>query len=475
MNNPASLLSRHAAAVATIAATLLLTACAVGPNYTAPNTPQPAEFVAKGLVPGRDGGIDAAWWRQFNDPLLDELVATATAANYDIKVADALLRQARASRREQFFDFFPTVRSSAGKTEATAPPFQQPGLTRAQRESDLYEAAFDATWELDLFGAVRRRNEAARATAQAAESARNAVRLSIVAEVARNYLEMRGAQNQLNVARNNAANQKRSLEVVQTRLTAGRGTALDTSRAQAQYSGTLATIPPLEALVDRAMRRIEVLTGNVPGALAARLSDSRGAVAVPDSVAFASPSELLRRRPDVQAAERTLAAATARVGVAVADLFPRVSLNGRIGLQAPSVGDLDASGNDFSSFGPSLTWAAFDLGRVKQQVNASRAGVDAALATYQQTVLSALEETENALSDYGRERRRLEALRDAARASRQAADLAAQRFEGGVSDFLTVLDADRTLLDAEDRVAASETRAATLLVALYKALGGGWE
>jgi outer membrane protein, multidrug efflux system len=213
----------------------------------------------------------------------------------------------------------------------------------------------------------------------------------------------------------------------------------------------------------------------VPGALAARLSDSRGAVAVPDSVAFASPSELLRRRPDVQAAERTLAAATARVGVAVADLFPRVSLNGRIGLQAPSVGDLDASGNDFSSFGPSLTWAAFDLGRVKQQVNASRAGVDAALATYQQTVLSALEETENALSDYGRERRRLEALRDAARASRQAADLAAQRFEGGVSDFLTVLDADRTLLDAEDRVAASETRAATLLVALYKALGGGWE
>lgn len=462
-------------ALTVLVSSLALTACAVGPNYTAPKMPEPAEFAAQSLVSGSAAEVNSAWWQQFDDPLLNELVAQAASANFDVRVANAALRQARALRREQWFDFLPTVRSSAGKTEATAPPFQQPGLTRAQRESDLYEAAFDATWELDLFGAVRRRNESARATAEAAASARDAVLLSAIAETARNYLELRGAQSQLAVARNNAENQKRSLAVVQLRLDAGRGTALDTSRAQAQYSTTLASIPPLEALVDRSIRRIEVLTGNAPGMLTAKLVESRGAIALPANVSFGQPADLLRRRPDIRAAERALAAATAQVGVAVADLFPRVALNGRIGLQAPRVGDLEATGNDFSSFGPSLTWAAFDLGRVRQRIEASRAGTDTALATYEQTVLSALEETENALSDYGRERRRLEALRDAARASRQAANLAAQRFEGGVSDFLTVLDADRTLLEAEDRVAASETRAGTLLVALFKALAGGWQ
>ncbi len=309
----------------------------------------------------------------------------------------------------------------------------------------------------------------------AAVASQDAVRLSVVAEVARNYFELRGAQQQLAVAERNAENQRRALEQVEARLDAGRGTALDTARAQALIETTLATVPPLEAAVDRARHRIEVLVGRQPGQLAERLGKVAPMPALPATLALDDPASLLRRRPDLRVAERQLAVTSALIGVATADLFPTITLNGSIGVQALELNALGDSGNDYRRFGPSLSWAFLDIARVRQRIKAAGARHEEAYANYEQTVLLALEDVENALSDFGRERRRQEHLAAAARASVLAADLATQRFEGGIADFLTTLDANRTALEAEDLLAQSQTAAATALVALYKALGVGAE
>lgn len=458
---------------------LLLAACAVGPDYREPEARVDDRFDAAALLEGSgQGEIEREWWRQFGDPVLDGLVDAAVKGNRDVAAATARLREARALRRERLFDFLPSITAQAsydtGRQSASGTPGLPPG-TVVDRDYEMYDAGFDAGWELDLFGRVRRANESARAAAQAAAATRNHVVLSVVAEVARNYFELRGAQSQLQVARNNVETQSRALELVNDRLDAGRGTALDTARATAQVESTLASVPPLEAAVDRAMRRIAVLTGQQPGTLDLTLTEVRELPALPTGISLGTPEALLRRRPDIRAAERQLAAATAAIGVQVADLFPRISINAGIGLAAPTFGQLDDSGNDRRSFGPSLTWGLLDFGHVYQRIRAADARSAEALAGYEQTVLLALEETENALSDFARERRRLEHLTRAAAASREAADLATQRFEGGVSDFLSALDAYRTSLEAEDLLAISRTRAATALVTLYKALGGGWE
>ncbi|MEP7311711.1 MAG: efflux transporter outer membrane subunit [Pseudomonadota bacterium] len=454
-------------------ALVALTGCAVGPNYREPATPVDPAFAGRELITAADTPVARDWWRLFNDPLLDELVETSLKANHSLEAANARLKEARASRREQFFDYLPRVGGSAGFTNTRqSAATLSPGLPR---DYDLYDAGFDATWELDLFGRVRRLNQSASAAAQAAEASRNDVRLSVIAEVARNYFELRGAQNQLVVAQRNADTQNSALDLVKSRLDAGRGTQLDTSRAEAQVETTLARVPDLEKDVTRAMHRISVLTGSPPATLVGRLSIAAPLPMLPESIALGAPDQLLRRRPDIRVAERQLAAVSARIGVAVADLFPRITVNGDIGLQALTFDALDDHGNDRRSFGPSITWNFLDIGHISQQIKAAGARYEAQLADYQQTVLLALEDTENALSDYSRERRRLEHLDKAARASVQASDLATQRFEGGVSDFLPALDAYRSALDAEDLLAESQTRAATALVALYKALGGGWE
>ena len=453
----------------------VLAGCAVGPSYHEPKAPVDGEFAGRDLVTAIDAPVQRDWWRLFNEPLLFELITSSLYANYSIKAADARLKEARASRREQFFDYLPRLGASAGYTNIRQSAGSVPSGTPLVRNYELYDAGFDATWELDLFGRVRRLNQSAGAAMEAAQASRNDVRLSVIAEIARNFFELRGAQNRLDIARRNASTQTSALDLVRSRLDAGRGTLLDTSRAEAQVETTLARVPELEADVARSMHRISVLIGYPPAAMVARLTDVPREIKLPDSIAIGNPGELLRRRPDIRVAERQLASSSARIGVAVADLFPRVTVNGEIGLQAPRFDALDDHGNDRRSFGPSITWSFLDIGHVSQQIKAAGARYEAQLADYQQTVLLALEETENALSDYGRERRRLEHLEKAARASVQAADLATQRFEGGVSDFLTALDAYRTALEAEDLLAESQTRAATALVALYKALGGGWE
>lgn len=451
---------------------LLLAACAVGPDYREPEVPTPDSFVGVEGVQTSAADLEQDFWKSFNDATLNELVEDALRANHDIRIAIANLRQARAIHGETRLDFAPTVTADGGHVDVRVSERQ--ALPGTDRDLDYYQASFDAFWELDFFGRIRRNNEAAAALVQAAEAGVYDTQVSVTAETARSYFELRGAQQRLEVAQRNATNQSESLRITQVRLDAGRGTQLDVSRAQAQLSATLATIPELEAAVTRSILRLGVLTGRTPDALAARLATVEASPELPDTYSIGTPENLLRRRPDVRQAERQLAASTAAIGVAVADLFPRISFVGRWGYDAISSGNLGDAASESFAFGPSIQWAAFDLGRVHQRIRQREAVTDGALARYEQTVLRALEETDASLTDYAKARVKQGHLESSATASADAARLARARFDSGVADFLTVLDAERTMLEAEDQLAQSETQTATALLAMYKALGGGF-
>ncbi len=454
---------------------IVLAGCAVGPNYRAPQPALNAAFANGAQTNLNNSESVAAWWRGFNDPTLSKIVDRVLTNNYDLRIATAHLREARALRRGTQFDLLPAVSADAGYTDRRLSSAAIPGAIGVNRHQELYDAGFDATWELDLFGRVRRSVEAGRAEVQAAVANRQDLQVTLISEVARNYFDLRGAQNQLAVARRNADNQRETLNITQARLEGGRGTDLDVARARAQLNSTLAGIPPLEATAAHSMHRLAVLAGDQPTALAAELKEPAPLPALPTLVAISNPESLLRRRADVRAAERYVAAATARIGVATADLFPRVTFNGRLGLEASRFSGLGGAGSDTWSFGPSISWAALDYGHVRSRIQAVGARAEAALAMYERTVLTTLEETENALVDFGREQTRRDFLRESVQASEIAASLARQRYENGATDFITVLDSERVLLEAQDQLARSQTRAAIALVAVYKALGGGWE
>jgi multidrug efflux system outer membrane protein len=453
----------------------LLAGCAAGPNYHPPKTETQAAFANASQTNLGTEETVAAWWRGFNDPQLNLLVERALAGNHDLRIATANLLQARALRRGTQFDFLPVPEGTASYTHSLYSQAYEPGVPRNLRNLELYDAGFDATWELDFFGRVRRSVQASTAEVEAAAATRRDVLVTLISEVARNYFELRGSQMELAVARRNAENQRQTLQITQAVLDGGRGTELDVARARAQLNNTLAEIPPLEAGIAHAEHRLAVLVGQQPSTLVSELGEPRDLPALPQMVAIGNPESLLRRRSDVRAAERNLAAATANIGIATADLFPRVTFNGNIGLEASTIGGLGKNGSDTWSFGPSITWAALDLGHVRARMQAAGAQADAALATYERTVLVTLEETENALVDFSRDQARRDFLRESERASQTAATLARQRYENGATDFLTVLDAERVLNDAQDQLAQSNTRTCTALVAVYKALGGGWE
>jgi multidrug efflux system outer membrane protein len=458
-----------------LGALLLLGGCAVGPNYKAPQTAVASAFENSPTnAASADDTALASWWKSFNDTTLDGLVARAVTNNPDLRITTANLKEARALRRLTTFDLAPTIQGNAGYSHsllsaAVAPP----GANRDAREGELYDASFDATWELDFFGRVRRSVQAANTDLAAAEATRLDVLVIITAEVARNYFELRGLQNQLAVARKNAEVQTETLKVTQARLEGGRGTDFDVARSSSLLNLTRSTIPPLDAAIKKTIHRIAVLTGQQPTALTTELSVPAPLPTTLPKLKTSNPESLLRRRPDIRAAERSLAASTARIGVATADLFPRVTFIGSIGLQADTIAGLGRSGAEAWNFGPRISWAALDLGRVRARIKAADARAEAALAFYERTVLGALEETEGALVDFGNEQSRQGYLSESAAASQRATDLAYQRYEGGAADFLSVLDAERTLLEAQDRLAASQTRTVTALIAVYKALGGG--
>jgi outer membrane protein, multidrug efflux system len=468
-----------------LALTAALSGCAVGPNYHQPTTPVARQFPStaapRGAVQGPPAASDiysraptqTEFWKQFDDPVLNRMVSESLAANYDLRIALGRLVQARALRNESLFDLAPTVTASAGYQKQRVPavedPFGGPYTTK------LYDAGFDATWELDFFGGVRRGIQARNAELEGEVANLHDAQVSVIAEVARNYFELRGEQTELAVARDNVNNQRNVLALAQAQRSAGSGTDLDVARAQSQLSTTLSTVGPLEASISRSIHRLSVLTGREPDALSGVLVAPHDLPPLPPLVPVGTPAELLRRRPDIRAAERNLAASTALVGVAVSNLFPKVTFTGSFGYAAAEPAGLGSSASRSDIIGPRISWAAFDLGRVRAQIAGARAGAVIALDEYQRTVLGALEETEDALVTHARDRDQLLNAEDAARASATAAKLAEIRYKGGMVDFLSVLDAERTELQTEDARARSRTEAAVSLIAVYKALGGGWE
>ncbi len=457
--------------VALLLATSVLTACAVGPNYARPETNVAAAFHEKAADVSAAEPV-GAFWTGFNDPLLTRLVDEALTRNTDLRAAVARLDQARALSMQSTLDLLPTVTADGAFTTTRTPASRT--LPGADRDSEGYEAGLNAAWEIDLFGRVRRGVEADRAEAQAVAADARAVQVSVAAEVVSSYFELRGRQEQLSVARRNAENQRNTLQLTETRLEAGRGTDFDITRARAQLKLTESRIPRLEAAVAFATHRLAVLTGQAPTAITAELATPVPLAALPQDVAVGTPADLLRRRPDIQAAERRLASATARVGVATADLFPRLTLGGSLSTVSPTLGGLFSASSESYAAGPLISWAFLDLGRVKARIDASDAAARANLAAYEGAVLRALEESENALIAYDRTRRETSHLEEAAAAGREGARLARVRFENGIADFLPVLDAERSQLEAEDRLAETRTRAATSLVAVYKTVAGGW-
>lgn len=459
-------------AAAALAATFLtVSACAVGPDYVPPPTSPPERFTQMQAATHSADQVSANFWLEFRDPMLAELIDSAVLANHDLRIALLRLAETRALRRETSFDLAPTITAAAAYGEQRSSIAQTGALL--PREQNLYEAGFDAFWELDFFGRVRRGVEASRAETQGAAAGLHDVRVTVVAEVSRTYFELRGQQQQLEVARRNVDNQRMTLELTAVRLEAGRGTALDTSRAEAQLEGTLTTIGPLEAAIARSIHRLGVLTGRAPAAWQARLAEPQDLPVLPVITAIGDPATLMRTRPDIRVAERALAADTARIGIAVADLFPRVSFVGSVGLASAEASELGDAGTGTRFIGPALSWAALDLGRVRARIAQAQARAGASLAAYEQSVLRALEEVESSLATHTGTRDRLAHASRAARASTTAADLAKFRFENGAIDFLEVLEAERSRLEAEDRLARTRADAATSLVALYKALGGG--
>ena len=454
---------------------LLLSGCPVGPSYELPNV-DPGKVYGNQNEPEYDERpVELNWWRQFHDPTLTRLINQAVRNNYDLQAAEANLRQARAMFLDAGLNLLPHVNSHANYTQLQRSLDALNRRNFVPRDLNLYSVGFDAWWEVDVWGRIRRDIQAREAEVEVAEADRRFLTLSVMCEVARNYFELRGHQNQLAVDRRNAKNQKATWDLTIARQEAGIGTEFDTQRAKAQYDTTLALIPPLDSLVHEDIHRISVLTGQIPSALLAELSQPGPIPPAPPVIHLSKPADLLRRRPDIRMAERTLAGATARVGVAIADLFPRVSFVGTFNLESNSLTGLGAPGSGAYNFGPRITWPAFELGQVYARIKASEARADYDLAQYKQVVLNALEETENALVTYDRLRDRQALLKTASTASTKAYEIANVRFEEGVEDFLNLLDTERRLLLDQREYAQSETATAAALIGVYKALGGGWE
>jgi NodT family efflux transporter outer membrane factor (OMF) lipoprotein len=393
-------------------------------------------------------------------------------------VAEARVREVRAETRAVRSRLLPGVDASGGFSRNRLSGNGVLGEAVEAIGQDLTQsssvAGLDLNWELDVFGGRRRALEAARADLGMTEAAEQAIRISIVAEVGRNYLEVRGRQKQLGVARANLRSQESTLALTVDRRRAGLSSDLDVARAEAQTAETRSQIPLMEESLQRAIHRVGVLMGQSPTELAGLLGEVRPLPVVSPGIPVGLPSDLLRRRPDVLMAERELAAATARIGVATAELFPKFYLTGAAGLQSVDASDFFTGGSRFWALGPSFRWPVFSAGRIRSQIQAQNARQQQAALRYEQVVLTSLEEAENALVGYGQEQRRLEALVAAEASSRRAVNLAQERYRGGLVDFLNVLEAERSLYRLQEQQVASELQLQQKIVRLYRALGGGW-
>ncbi len=412
------------------------------------------------------------WWKSFRDEQLDTLIEQALIANTELKIADARINEARAMRGIANSARYPTIEQS--DVIARRRTVVQTPKSIGAVEGGLFQIGFDANWELDFFGGVRNSVKAATAEVIGAEESRRDVMVTLVAEVARNYIALRGYQRQLQVARSNINTQRDTRDLTAVRAKAGLASELDVTRAEAQLASTEAVVPGLEALIANTAHRLGVLLGKQPGALLADLQAAEPIPATPPEVPIGLPSEILRRRPDIRRAEAEIVAQTAKLGVAKSELYPKFQLSGLLGRTGTSPARLALGLGNFFSIGPSISLPIFNARRIRSNIKAQDARLDQAILVYEDTLRNSLEEVENSLTLYEREREQRTKLAKAVSGNRRSVELAKELYTAGLSDFLSVLEAEKALYGSENELAQSEAAVSINLVALYKALGGGW-
>ncbi|HSU67919.1 MAG TPA: efflux transporter outer membrane subunit [Tepidisphaeraceae bacterium] len=441
--------------------------CAVGPNYKTPVQRMPTTWVAP---PTTQASVTVQqplqverWWTTFNDPQLDSLVRRAVESNLDLQVATERVVEARASLGIVTSNLFPAVNASGSYSRSRGNP------------RDFFRAGFDAAWELDVFGGVRRGVEASNDTLQATIEDRRDVLVTLLGEVATDYISFRGFQQEIFIAQENLESQLKDVNLVEQKRLLGTGTDLDIAQAQAQVATTRSQIATLYSNQQQEVYALSVLLGQEPASLAGELANPQAIPTTPAVVPVGLPSELLQRRPDIRRSERQLAAATAEIGVAVADLFPKFSLTGTLSVQGNRFASLGNWNNRGWSFGPSFTWPVFDAWRIWSNVQVQNSVQRQSLLAYRSTILNALRDVEVALTAYAQEQQRRAALVEAVAANQRAVEVATKRYRQGLTDFLNVFVAQQSLFSSQDSLVQSDRNVATDLVALYKALGGGWE
>ncbi len=481
-------ISRVVGGLAIIATGSLITGCSVGPDYQMPELSLKNIWSAENVEPkprARDEQL-ANWWKAFNDPVLDQLIEKALTSkdggNLDLLIATERVLEARASLVQANAAFLPsldligsfsrTKRSDGIRFGSRDSDFQDGGTTGVQ---NIFSAGFDTVWEMDVFGEFRRGREAALAELAATEERARGARVSLIGELGKTYIDYRAFAERLAIANRNIKTQEESLKLTRSRFEAGLVSELDVSQANAQLASTAAQIPTLEASKRAAAFRLALLVGEQPGSLDELLSKESpipAASVVPEA---GLPSDLLRQRPDIRAAERDLAGASARIGVATAQLFPKVQITAGFGLQSNKSGNLIDASSQYWNFTPGVRLPLIGSAALMAGVDIAEAQERQALFTYTKTVLQSLEETENALIAYDKEKVRHRSLLEAESANRRSVELARDLYREGLIDFLRVLEAERSLYASEDLVAQSRSQMSSNLVALYKALGGGWQ
>ena len=471
----------------TALALVLLAGCTVGPDYKGPperkapeafsalTGPDVDKAAAKQVPTFGEPADLAQWWKGFTDPVLDSLIERAIAGNLDLKIAEARVREARALRGIEAAGAYPTIDAMGGVSRQRESENLNRGFPAEQDSSNLFQAGLDASWEIDVFGGVRRAVQAADADLAAAEESRRDALVTLVAEVARNYTELRGYQSRIELNENTVNAQGETVGLTESLSKAGISSELQVQQATAQLNSREAQLPPLHVGQRAAAYRLAVLLGQEPGSLLAELAERKSIPAPPQTIPLGLASDLLRRRPDIRRAERGIAAASARVGVATSDLFPKFSLTGSFGLQSEEADTFFNMNSRYWSIAPSVRWNVFDAKRIRNRINAATAREEAAVSEYEKTVISALEDVENSLTEFVQEQARWRALSAAASASARALELATDRYKSGIGDFLDVLETQRALYDLQDQIVQSELGLSRSLISLYKALGGGWE
>ena len=468
-----------------------MAACSpVGPDYKRVDPPVPAKFgsLEKGISTTESIQTEslASWWKIFNDSILDSLMKRAEEGSLDLRIAEARVRQARALSLGSESQHYPEGGLNAAYQRSRRPESGLAGLGTSgtgslpstfnptNRETDLYLVGFDASWEIDIFGGIRREIEAAHADLAGSEEARRDTLVTLQGEVARNYLQIRGQQLRLKISQDEVQTRKQNVELVQARFQAGLVNELDLARAKGALAAAKSIIPLIENNLREILHRLAVLLGQEPMSLVGELEEIKKLPEVPENLPAGLPSDLLRRRPDIRRTERELAAATARIGVSTAELFPKFSLTGSFGYQGNQVGSLPRESSNFWRIAPTFRWSILNFKRITANIEVNKAVREESLARFEKSVLVSLEEVENALVTLSREKRRAAALEEAVQANDLAFDLAMERYRAGIQSYLEVLDAETALYLAQDQLAQSRQNRAVALVSLYKALGGGW-